>query len=758
MYSILHIGAGQAAELDQWLACGAQSIVLVEPNPVLAEQLRQKTAHQPQVKIVEVAVTPELSNNQLNEYNVPGVNSLRAATGLKTIFPGLQVINTHTVKTLSPEQLLEKYMALSGQEATLIITAAGEEQAILQALIASDQLKAFNQIEVTTGVEPLFESSVSKHELLSSLQNYGYELTDEIQSDPDWVKLQLQRNPLKDQIAQLQAELIEKEKALEEAVANEKSTLAQFQQAAQHDQAALQKARDEIASLKAREEMTVNALEQSLAKAREEIESLKANEQKTIKALEQALAAKEDELSQSKNASQTHKTHAQGIQQKLDEQEQRAAQYTEQVKELEQTLTAEKAIHAKVKQAAEQDQAALAKVREEIESLKANEQKTIKALEQSLATKEKELEQSQKELKQTQGSLQEHKTWFKSRKEQAEKLEVALAQEKEKNQKLIEQKDQIVADQSQNKDLMSTLEARMEQLFTQQASQIQQATNALGKHVTQSFVHQRQHYQSVTGLHQYLENGEQPLAFGSWAIDTELAVHLVRAIEQNNYDLIIEFGSGTSTALMARAVFNTLVEGKEVNNSESLSLEYEDNQASALSKQKKGARAVKSKALSLNEYDLPRRILSFEQDKAYQQQTKATLTAQGLANLVELVLAPLVPTRLSHQSEQNVLFYDCEKHLARIASLYENKQARILVLVDGPASPKNNLLIREPALANVLQYLSAHHLDIVLDDSSREGEQQVAELWREVCEERGLSWQEEELGTEKGALWLTVRP
>lgn len=47
MHTILNIGAGQASELLEWLEAGAEHIVLVEPNPELAEQLRQQTAQQP---------------------------------------------------------------------------------------------------------------------------------------------------------------------------------------------------------------------------------------------------------------------------------------------------------------------------------------------------------------------------------------------------------------------------------------------------------------------------------------------------------------------------------------------------------------------------------------------------------------------------------------------------------------------------------------------------------------------------------------
>jgi hypothetical protein len=104
------------------------------------------------------------------------------------------------------------------------------------------------------------------------------------------------------------------------------------------------------------------------------------------------------------------------------------------------------------------------------------------------------------------------------------------------------------------------------------------------------------------------------------------------------------------------------------------------------------------------------------------------------------------------------LFYDCEQKLANIAQLFSGRAANILVLIDGPYSPSGEPFIREPALATVLQYLSAHQLHIVLDDAQRQGEKQVTQDWLQLCTLRGLRYQQTEVNTEKGALWLTINP
>ncbi len=387
--------------------------------------------------------------------------------------------------------------------------------------------------------------------------------------------------------------------------------------------------------------------------------------------------------------------------------------------------------------------------------------KSLNELKKELEVKNKLLTQKQEELdslKQTQKKmleqlqaieikLKEREQQLNNSKKQVEELEHALQQEQQKTQQLKIEKNALVH-----------LENRMEQLFIQQTNQIQQATNALGQHVTKSLADQRQHTQALTALQHYLEKGEQPLNFGAWSMSIDTLNYLVRQIEKNNYDVIIEFGSGTSTVVLAKAVAQRLTSQRysQITKNNNKQLAYEDIESHSLT------HATESQASSLlhtAEYDLPRQILSFEQDRSHFNQTKQTLNSHGVSQVVELVLAPLIPARCSAQpTEQRPLFYDAEKQLERLACLFEQRTARILVIVDGPFSPKDNPLIREPALGTVLQYLSAQPIDILLDDTQRSGEQQVLEHWQALCEERGLTFNAQPLDVVKGATWITVRP
>src|SRR5690625_7920306 len=48
----------------------------------------------------------------------------------------------------------------------------------------------------------------------------------------------------------------------------------------------------------------------------------------------------------------------------------------------------------------------------------------------------------------------------------------------------------------------------------------------------------------------YLNFGTLPVSFHGWPVSPDFAFFLIQHIEQSDYDLIIEFGSGTSKAIL----------------------------------------------------------------------------------------------------------------------------------------------------------------------------------------------------------------
>lgn len=356
-------------------------------------------------------------------------------------------------------------------------------------------------------------------------------------------------------------------------------------------------------------------------------------------------------------------------------------------------------------------------------------------IEQILASSKIELTNAAAAQLSTEEELNKYKTYFANRKQQHEAAELRIT---ELTQALAEATAELTGlrEQLQNQQnshsKLTALEQKMEQLFAKQAEQLVQNTNALGQHVTKMHANSSRQWQATLAVQHSLQHGELPLQFSDTSISPELAQHLITLVQNNNYDLIIEFGSGHSTSLLARAL---LSQSKRWQGNGQLALQNGEPQTQ----------------LAPSEHDLLKRVISFEHNKSYHQQTQKSLQQQGLSQIVELVHAPLVNCTFSPEH----LFYDCEPKLQQLANLLQNEEKHILVLVDGP-SAEPTAQSRTPALPALLNHFARHRLDVVLDDHHRDSEQQSAEQWRSQLAERSLGFKEHIWAGDKSALLLSI--
>jgi hypothetical protein len=175
-------------------------------------------------------------------------------------------------------------------------------------------------------------------------------------------------------------------------------------------------------------------------------------------------------------------------------------------------------------------------------------------------------------------------------------------------------------------------------------------------------------------LHPVLQGSQfLPVTSSSLSLHTLLAIANDAVVNQRKK--MVEFGSGTSTIVMARLV------------------KY--NQ-------------------------LPLQLISIDHDPGWLQTLGEILEREGLRTYVSLVAAPMAPSAFSVAGN---LWYDP-------AALAEaDLQGADLVLVDGPYSHQQaNKQARYGALP-FIRPLLADRFTLVLDDTNRKGEQQVARRW-----------------------------
>jgi FkbM family methyltransferase len=228
--AIVHIGAGSGAELADWQRSGAQRIVLVEPDPEKAADLRRRASGVAAVEVVEAAVATEGGRGQIRLFNFPQLNSLREATGLYRSMPGLQQTGHADVEVLTAEQLLDS-IGIAGQAHNwLVIEAPGEEAALLDQLQRAERLHFFAHLFLTAGRESLYEGAQSAQDLREVLESNGFDAAGKPDdADADWTRIHfvLDRRAL--ECKRLETQLAEANQARTEAEEQHRVRIAELE-------------------------------------------------------------------------------------------------------------------------------------------------------------------------------------------------------------------------------------------------------------------------------------------------------------------------------------------------------------------------------------------------------------------------------------------------------------------------------------------------------------------------------------------------
>lgn len=201
----------------------------------------------------------------------------------------------------------------------------------------------------------------------------------------------------------------------------------------------------------------------------------------------------------------------------------------------------------------------------------------------------------------------------------------------------------------------------------------------------------------------------------NWPISPDLGVLLINLVEQNEYDAVIEYGSGTSTLILAKALDR--VARREGRDSSPL--------------------------------------LSFDHLQEYAEKTRKILKQAGLVNHVDVVTAPLSPWK--DENGEQYSYYACDEALQALKSALPEIETKILVLVDGPPAATGKHA-RYPALPKVLGMFSgACTVHFLLDDYLRAEEREIAARWLGRLKEQKLAYTQTEINNlEKKACLIEV--
>lgn len=347
-------------------------------------------------------------------------------------------------------------------------------------------------------------------------------------------------------------------------------------------------------------------------------------------------------------------------------------------------------------------------------SAKESKEQEVSKLKNELETKTKELQQNLEQEKQTLEKVEQEKETVLKEKETTKKENESQKSELQKQiqeQLLLEQKVKALEEQ----------ELKLETILEKQEANFKKYNidkpyfDTLKKEIIDKVryfsANSSKQIEAFMSLENYLLSGKQPLNFHGWPISPDIALFLIEKIELNNYDLVMEFGSGTSTILFANALKN---------------------------KRKKSKNSKKI------------RQVSFDHNEKYYNQTRKSLKSNKLLKGVELIHAPLEECKLN---EEMFMYYSCREKFQELKD--DESIQSILVLVDGPPGATGPLA-RFPALSYLLEAFKGKRIHLVLDDYNREEEKNIAKKWEQSLEKMSMSFISESIPSEKGLYFCQI--
>lgn len=158
-----------------------------------------------------------------------------------------------------------------------------------------------------------------------------------------------------------------------------------------------------------------------------------------------------------------------------------------------------------------------------------------------------------------------------------------------------------------------------------------------------------------------------------WAATPELAITVLKTIQAEKPDFIVELGSGVTSVISAYTAEN-----------------FSQNST----------------------------ILSFDHNQNFSEQTRKEIELHGLSSFIKIIHAPLTARKIDGQEW---MWYDMNEKLL--------KSNIDLLIIDGPPV-KTQKNARYPALPILHPYLSDHAV-IILHDSDRQTETETLNKWTE---------------------------
>ena len=184
--TVIHVGAGRGAVLEQYARLQPSRVVLVEGDPDSAQRLERAARPFPWAHVVAQAVAAVDGPLTWHRYNLPALNGPMAVDALARDFPRLQREASVSVPGVALDRLLcAELQAVDGKRPTLLVLdVPGQEVELVESL--GDALKGVTALVIRRCASPMPGASTWAS-LVERLRELAFDLVgQEAEQEPLW--------------------------------------------------------------------------------------------------------------------------------------------------------------------------------------------------------------------------------------------------------------------------------------------------------------------------------------------------------------------------------------------------------------------------------------------------------------------------------------------------------------------------------------------------------------------------------------------
>ncbi|WNC71304.1 hypothetical protein RGQ13_14390 [Thalassotalea psychrophila] len=208
--AIVHVGAGNCNELEDYLALKPEQIVLIEPVPQFFNKLTKKAAVNKKIKLFNVALSSDENKHLLHLTQPVQFSSLNKAVNLKKVFKNLKDEKNIEVNTLSFTNLIERLALDCENNNSLILQMNGSEYDCLNNSTI-ESLTLFTNITVQVGKYNYFENASNESKITQLMINKGFQLEKRSNEGVIFSELTFKQDKNVQKIKKLERKLLEVE-------------------------------------------------------------------------------------------------------------------------------------------------------------------------------------------------------------------------------------------------------------------------------------------------------------------------------------------------------------------------------------------------------------------------------------------------------------------------------------------------------------------------------------------------------------------